>query len=333
MSVQPDEVTVRAVASTDLDDWVGAVAWDPTGSVVAGACADGRVVTLAAADGAVREVGRHSEPATHVAWSPDGVLASTGQDGVVLLGDAGRVVLEGRGWPQALAWRPDGRRLAVARGRQVHLLDQDGATVGTSKPFPATVSSLAWSTRGGRLAAGTYGGVRMLQGDGLRTDRWLRWEGSVLAVAVSPDGRRLAHGNQDDSVLFWDLGGRNQLEMQGYETKVQELSWRADGRLLATGGGQAVTVWDFAGRGPAGSRPLELDHHEQPVSWVGFAPTGDLLATVAFDGRLVLWRPPHDRPVAGVEIEDALTCGAWSPDGRRLAVGGTDGTLAVVELA
>ena len=44
--------------------------------------------------------------------------------------------------------------------------------------------------------------------------------------------------------------------MSGYSTKVRELSWHANSRFLATGGGPAVVVWDFSGKGPAGSKPV-----------------------------------------------------------------------------
>ena len=319
--------TLRLETAVTLGDWVHALAWSPDGLEVAAACADGTVAAIDA-DGHMRTLQRHDAPATTVAWSPAGTPASGGEDGRVLI-DGTRHEL-GTGWVAQIAWRPDGACLAVAHRRVVHILGADGARVAVSAEFPATVACLDWHPRGVELAAGTYGGVHLLRGKDARLARSLKWKGSVLAIATSPDGRRLAHGNQDASVHFWDLRRGTELEMWGYATKVRQLAWRQDARLLATGGGTDVTVWDFAGRGPAGTRPQELEHHTEPITWLGFQPRSSLLASTAQDGFAVLWRPgSDDLPLAVVAVDDELTTAAWSPDGSHVALGGANGTVAI----
>lgn len=322
------QAALRLGPAAELGDWIHAVAWAPDGSAVVAACADGAVVELDATGGESRERHRHEAPATTVAWSPTGVLASGGQDGRVLVDE--RTAVGEERWIERVAWRPDGDRLAVAAGRRVLILDSVGERVAVSAELAATVTCLSWHPRGTEVAAGAYGGVRLLWGRDAGVAKSLAWKGSVLEMAISPDGRRLAHGNQDASVHFWNLSRGSELEMWGYETKVRQLAWRHDGRLLATGGGDSVTVWDFAGRGPEGSRPQELEGHGETVSWLGFRPNSRLLASTGLDGLAVLWRPgAGDLPLATVAVDDRITAGAWSPDGRRLAIGGADGTLAV----
>eukprot|EP01048_Picozoa_sp_COSAG05_P005870 COSAG05_NODE_361_length_10793_cov_141.983262_3_plen_223_part_00 len=41
-----------------------------------------------------------------------------------------------------------------------------------------------------------------------------------------------------------------------YSSKITGLCWSRTSRYLATSGGNQVTIWDFAGRGPAGSTPI-----------------------------------------------------------------------------
>lgn len=325
------ETSLRIAVSASAGDWINQVAWSADGSRVLAAVADGTVLEVDAADGRSASVHSHDGPATCLAVASSGTVASGGHDGCVIV-DGDRAEL-GDGWVERVAWRPDGGRLAAALGRNVHLLEPDGSQSARSAPLDATVTCLDWDPRGVAVAAGSYGGVWMLRGRDGHRDAHLAWKGSVLALAISPDGRRLAHGNQDATVHFWEIKKRRELHMWGYATKVRELAWREDGRLLATAGGAAVTIWDFAGKGPENSTPIELDHHDGPVSWLGFQPGGDLLASAGTDGLLLVWSPGDgSEPVAAVALEGAASCAAWSADGRRLAAGSADGLVAICDL-
>ena len=322
-------IPLGTIAEASAEDWVNSVAFAPAGNRVAVAAADG-TVTVVDLHGRTRVVARHEQAAVSVAFSTDGRLASGGQDGQVSID--GTFTRVGKDWVQALAWRPDGAVLALAQGRHVVSLSGDSALLARSSEFPATVACLGWHPRGVQLAAGSYGGVQLLRGNGLARDGLLAWKGSVLELAIAPDGRRLAHGNQDASVHFWDLRKRSELEMWGYQTKVRQLSWRHDSRLLATGGGEEVTLWDFAGRGPAGRKPLVLAAHSELIAWLAFAPGSRRLASIAGDGLLLLWLPGEtSQPLAALELDGPPTCGAWSTDGQRLAVGSATGQIVVID--
>ena len=320
---------LTTIAEAAAEDWVNAICFAPDGQRVAAASADGAILVLEV-DRGERAVARHEQAAVSVSFSVDGRLASGGQDGQVVID--GMSTRLGNDWVQALGWRPDGAMLAVAHGRRVTSLGSDTAMLATSAELPATVACLGWHPRGVQLAAGSYGGVRLMRGNGLVHEELLAWKGSVLELAIAPDGRRLAHGNQDASVHFWDLHKRSELEMWGYQTKVRQLAWRHDSRLLATGGGDEVTLWDFAGRGPAGRKPLLLAGHNDLVTWLAFAPGSKRLASIAGDGLVLLWLPGETtHPLAALELDTPLTCGAWSPAGKRLAVGSAVGQIVVLD--
>jgi WD40 repeat protein len=321
----------QIAATAQAAGYVAALAWAPDGRAVAWADDEGAVGVLEPEAGAVERVAEHAGGALAVAWGAGG-LASGGRDGRLVLDGSGHAV--GPAWIERVAWRPDGALLAVATGRRVQFWTPAGECRDVSEALPATVACLGWHPKGVVCAAGSYGGVRLIRANGGRVGQHLRWTGSVLELAFSPDGRRLAHGNQDASVHFWDLRRSSELEMHGYATKVRELAWSADGRWLATGGGTSITCWDFhrAG-GPAGSRPVELERHDERLVALAFQPGGELLASAARDGLVLLWRVgADDLPVGGSALSEPLSALAWAPDGRRLAVGGAAGSLAVVDV-
>lgn len=63
-------------------------------------------------------------------------------------------------------------------------------------------------------------------------------------------------------------------------------------------------------------------------AWVAFGPDG-FLAAVDRDGRAAVFRPDRPDPVAAVRLGEPLERVLWSPDGRRLALGGRAGRLWV----
>lgn len=74
------------------------------------------------------------------------------------------------------------------------------------------------------------------------------------------------------------------------------MAFSPDSRLLASGGGSDVTVWDFGGERPRGSTPRVLSAHETAVTGLDWSGDGQLLAAVADDGRVAIWEPRTAAP-------------------------------------
>ena len=77
---------------------------------------------------------------------------------------------------------------------------------------------------------------------------------------------------QDGSVQLWYVASGTQSQMQGYEAKVSATEWSGNGRYLATAAGSSLVVWDFSGKGPEGSRPIELRSHSERISALACRP-------------------------------------------------------------
>ncbi len=252
-------------------------------------------------------------------------FATAGQDGRVLVwgaeGQVSRAVDVGSGWVENVAWSPDGKWLAASCSRQVHAYDADGVRLWRSDDHPSTVSAIAWSGSE-ELATACYGRVTFFDASGGEPRQKLEWIGSLVSMALSPGGDIVACGSQDNSVHFWRRSTEQDSMMSGYPGKPSALAFDDTGTLLATGGGEAVTVWSFHGDGPEGTRPGVLEQHAETVTTLAFAPRGMRLASGARDGGVVVWslgRDGQGDAVGAAPVADVVGALCWRPDGRALA--------------
>jgi WD40 repeat protein len=154
----------------------------------------------------------------------------------------------------------------------------------------------------------------------------------LLSLVVSPTGKWACGGGQDATVHIWRLWSGRDLSMSGYPTKIEHLAFRPDGRWLAVGCLGDVTVWDFGGKGPAGSRPSRGEGHERHITCVAWDPGGDALVTAGADGRVTLWPCPARagrtlRPLEVHERDAPVGAVAWLPAGGDLVAGYADGRV------
>ena len=320
-----------------FDDYVSATSWAPDGSRLAAGSLAGPSVLLDATTGeVVASLSDHEMGVLAAGWSASGDhLAVGGQDGRLRLyssGGAQVAALAFDEWVGALEWCPTGEQVAVAAGRTVAVVEPDGTIVETYPDQFSTVTSLAWSTDGSRLGVGCYGGVEWFEpGSGPLPTRRFEWKGSVLSLAMAPSGKWLVSGNQDNSVHLWRLWSGDDLQMSGYPAKVEHLAWDATSRWLAVGSLGELTIWDFSGKGPAGTRPKQLDAHERHISAVAYQHAGTLLASGAADATVALWDPTRSKtPVTRFEVTGGVSTIGWSPDDRAMAVGTAGGEVAVI---
>lgn len=333
--------TLSPTWRTQLSDHVIGLCWHPNGKSVAVATVDGHVALIDAEDGhTIWHKSIHRVGAADLHLSANGErLVSAGHDGVarLLATHSGDVLAElpgGAGWVERASFSPSGELILVAAGKHVRLFGCSGELLLSLPDAPFTVSDIAWFHHDPCFAVLTYGVLRVFVPSASAPVQSYEWKGSMLKLAVSPNGRYLATGNQDCSVHLFLTGTTKDLEMSGYPAKVRLLSWDHQSRLLATGGGAACCVWDFGGKGPAGSRPVTLSASRSMLSALAFQHQGDLLASGNVDGTLALWLPTQDEAVRaqgtlGTEISQL----AWSPDDRRLAAGCADGSVRCVSCA
>ena len=245
---------------------IRSLAWNPEGNFLASAGLDGKAKVWEVASG--REV--LSLPADRgavwcVAWSPDGrYLAAGSRDGSI------RIV---EGLPQA----PRVRFFQGHERRGRDLIGRDG------------VRALAWSPNGDRLASAGWDALAKVWDPtrGTELARMEGHTGWVLGVCWNPDGSQIASAGSDRLVFTWDAKTGQRLKtMRGHNDFVDAVIWNPDGTRLATASiDNSVRVWDpqtaaeaFVLRG----RPAMF--HD--LSW---HPDGAQLAAASSDGQIWIW--------------------------------------------
>jgi RNA polymerase sigma factor (sigma-70 family) len=196
---------------------------------------------------------------------------------------------------QAIAFSPDGKRMAIAGSTG------EDKPVGVVKVVDLT-GTLVFSSNGHGIRA--------------------------TAVAFSPDGKRLASSGMDGSVTIWD--GETGKEMIRITLPFKlplkgnsaALAFSPDGKLLAAGGAdESFQLYDSASGKAVRSFTGEKG---SPITAVAWSPDGKLLASVA-DNEFRLWDVTTGNPpttISGKEKSGASPSVAFSPDGSRLALAG-----------
>ena len=312
-----------------VGDYAIAGGWILHGESLVAGDAEGGVYAFDGESGeaawAQREV--HDGGVLSVAIHPSGsTFATAGQDGRLLIwssaeGQVSQAIDVGSGWVENVAWSPDGQRLAASCSRQVYVYDADGAEVWRSDDHPSTVSAIAWSNAR-ELATACYGRVTFFNAATGKLRQKLEWQGSLVSMVLSPDGGIVVCGSQDKSVHFWRRSTGQDSEMFGYPGKPSALAFDDTGTLLATGGGEAVTVWSFRKKGPEGTRPGVLEFHDQPITTLAFAPRAMRLASGGRDGAVVVWSLQRNGKGVLTGAEDVgapVSKLYWRPDGGGLA--------------
>jgi WD40 repeat protein len=334
--------TLTERASLALDAYIVDLAWSSDSRSLAVAGGEGAVLMVddAASAPKARAIGEHGMGVIAVSWQPGAnAFASSGQDGAVVLWDAasGSVLKRlrpGTAWTEHIAFSPDGKLLATATGKTLALWDAAGAKVYSFEPLAGTIAAIAWDKPGRDLAAAAAGAVTVHRIEPPQfTARKYAWPAACLTAAFSANGKVLASGMQDGSVHFWLLNTGKDSQMRGYASKVTLTEWSANSRYLATAAGAEVVVWDFGGKGPEGSAPIELSGHTDRITHLAFQPNGPWLISAGRDWRLTLWQPGKETRVVDAQLTGGeITAVRWSADGKAVAVGEAKGRLTIYEL-
>jgi WD40 repeat protein len=302
----------------------------------------------------------HSRSVNCLAFAPDGSrLFSGSYDQKVIAWDLNtfepEVLLDLAPHPiDDLAVSPDGSYLAIACDFNTRVVFKGEEAGGPPNPIRALVVDLGTRARVAELHSPDYGiiGLTFVPGRAEliaahRFGRLRAWDTRKWALkrdvddsdrlskslAVSPDGSLLAL-EHDEQVRLFDAELRPAgPRLRRPQWKGRGLAFSPNGRTLAFPRRSEVVLADP--RDGTVARHLPNPEH---VTTITYSPDGRLIAAGSFkwgafmttSGRVRVWRTDSGKEVLSRKRSEAVTAIAFSPNGDRLAVADTGGSILLL---
>lgn len=236
----------------------------------------------------------------------------------------------------ALATSPDSTRLAAGCGPEVVIYDVSGTNltvVSRASAHPDPVQSIAWSPDGQHLATGAFRQVVIWNAQTLTAEKQIV-EGltdRITALRFLPDGGQLviADGRTSEAgtIRLIDPGtGAITASWQAHGDTIFDLAVSADGRLLATAGGdKLVKLWDL----PTHREIAKLEGHVAQVLSLAFNADATQLVSAGADQQLKVWDvKTRERIVTLGTQTSAVNAAIWSPAGPTVIAVTNAGTAS-----
>jgi WD40 repeat protein len=287
--------------------------------------------------------GHHSD-VLRLAFSPDGkTLASGSEDRTARLWDVATgkelACLRGHRYGvRGLAFAPDGKTLAVGAiypGRVLHVWDLAARKELHSDWSDGDLTHLHFTPDGASLiAAKERRSVAFWDVRTWKVTRRITHDSGTSPVALLDGGKVLAVFDGDGRVRLWDLAADKVLRTIEVGTAPgRNLTFSHDGKILA------VTPTAF----PNGARFVDVATGKDVAPLKGeaflfavFAPDGRRLLSSAKEDCLVWWDLATGREALRTTPRPLTSFSvpvAFSPDGRRLALGYRDGSVHLLDVA
>jgi WD40 repeat protein/tRNA A-37 threonylcarbamoyl transferase component Bud32 len=324
---------------TDEVNWA---VFSPDGTRLVTSCNDSKARIWDSATGEliVPELA-HSAWVNYADFSPDGTRVITASnDGYACIWDAssGKKLSSLPHQGKGVAWcvfSPDGSRVATSGDdNAARLWDPiTGRELTGPLQHQGSVVRVAFDPAGLRIAtAGRDGSARIWDArTGEPLVRPLAHRAKVNSVKFSPDGRLLLTSSDDGIARLWDAStGELARALLGHEGAVLFACFSPTGAFVVTSSqDQTSRVWDVRTGALVGaslrhgnwSYYAEIDRSSRLILSSSRDFTARLWDTAPLQARLTLFAHPF-----------GLRTAQFSPDGRRIAVGGLDGSIWITDL-
>ena len=228
----------------------------------------------------------------------------------------------------ALALSPDDKRLAMARGGSILLIDlaaKERPVLGRLDGHAEPVLSLVWSKDGKWLVSGGHQRIMLWDAIAMQKSREMKAPliGGITALALDGAGKMLfaADGEAGGAGFIhqFDLTQQDQrvATWKAHDDTVNALRLSPNGdRLLSGGADKMARLWSTTDRKLIGA----FEGHTNHIMAVAFNHDASEIATAGADREVKVWNvATREKQITLSDRKSSFAALAWSPDGKKLA--------------
>jgi WD40 repeat protein len=249
-------------------------------------------------------------------------------------------VYDSRPWLNAVAFFPDGQRLAIGGTGGLKIIDVSSGDVERHRSLPDdAVTALAVSPDSRHLAIGyghSSGQIGLLNTASPDPKLWKQespLEGhsrSITSLTFSRTGKWLMSSSTDHTIRVWDMNLRATTKvLKGHQSAVGSVLLAADdSRAVSAGLDKRICEWDLL----TSPTPFGKDMLDEGIQQVVFSHDSRLFYTVDYRGAVSSWETQSFSPKRTTPADLGKNSSLLlSPDGNRLIVGTGAGELWVLD--
>lgn len=203
----------------------------------------------------------------------------------------------------AVAFRPDGKELAVGGYHEITIWDPEkGTLLRRIKNVAERTYALAYNQDGKQLAAasgnpGQLGEVKLFDPEkGAVLKELGTMSDSAYGVAFNPAGTKVAACGADRSIRIYDVAsGKEERLIEDHADWVMAIAWNNDGTRLVSGSRDKTSkVFDVTN----GESLTTFPGHGETVYGVAFSADGKQVFSSGGDKKIQVWNPADGKKIA-----------------------------------